>query len=141
MGAVLEFATRLETLTCGECGIQFAVPEAWIVRKRRGEEPDRGFHCPAGHSRTFTGETEAERLQRELDAQKRTTKWTEERLESVRKERDHQEQRARALRGVVTKVKKRVGHGVCPCCNRTFQQLASHMKKKHPEYANGEVAP
>jgi hypothetical protein len=24
--------------------------------------------------------------------------------------------------------------GVCPCCNRTFQQLARHMKAKHPGY-------
>jgi hypothetical protein len=24
----------------------------------------------------------------------------------------------------------------CPCCNRTFQQLARHMKAKHPEHAS-----
>lgn len=28
----------------------------------------------------------------------------------------------------------RVGAGVCPCCKRTFQQLARHMKCKHPKY-------
>ena len=31
-------------------------------------------------------------------------------------------------------VKARVAHGVCPCCNRTFKQLARHMKTKHPDY-------
>ena len=28
---------------------------------------------------------------------------------------------------------KRVGRGVCPECNRTFQNLASHMACKHGE--------
>lgn len=34
----------------------------------------------------------------------------------------------------LTKTKKRVSNGVCPCCNRTFKQLARHMENKHPEY-------
>ena len=29
----------------------------------------------------------------------------------------------------------RVGHGVCPCCNRTFGDLYRHMSTKHPGYA------
>ncbi len=32
------------------------------------------------------------------------------------------------------RTRKRVGSGVCPCCSRTFQQLARHMKAKHPAY-------
>lgn len=31
-------------------------------------------------------------------------------------------------------IKKRVGNGVCPCCNRTFENLSRHMSCKHPEY-------
>jgi hypothetical protein len=27
-----------------------------------------------------------------------------------------------------------VANGVCPCCNRTFQNLARHMAGKHPDY-------
>jgi len=42
--------------------------------------------------------------------------------------------RVSAARGRVTKIKRRVQHGVCPCCNRTFSNLASHMKTKHPEF-------
>ena len=30
---------------------------------------------------------------------------------------------------------KRVHNGVCPCCNRSFQNLQKHMKTKHPEIA------
>lgn len=28
----------------------------------------------------------------------------------------------------------RANHGVCPCCKRTFSQLARHMKTKHPDF-------
>jgi hypothetical protein len=35
----------------------------------------------------------------------------------------------------VTKIKNRVGHGVCPCCTRSFQNLARHMASEHPTFA------
>ncbi len=31
------------------------------------------------------------------------------------------------------KMRTRVMNGVCPCCNRTFQNLMAHMKTEHPE--------
>jgi hypothetical protein len=51
-------------------------------------------------------------------------------------ERDTAERRRRAEKAAKTKIKNRVAKGVCPCCNRTFQNLADHMKSKHPDYAD-----
>lgn len=31
-------------------------------------------------------------------------------------------------------LRNRAAAGVCPCCNRTFEQLGRHMTTKHPEY-------
>jgi hypothetical protein len=31
-----------------------------------------------------------------------------------------------------------VKHGVCPCCKRTFENLARHMKGQHPTFAGAE---
>lgn len=31
------------------------------------------------------------------------------------------------------------GHGVCPCCNRTFSDLQRHMASKHKGFAAEEV--
>ena len=45
------------------------------------------------------------------------------------------ERSAAAYKGHLTRVKRRVGNGVCPCCNRTFKNLADHMTTKHPDYA------
>lgn len=36
--------------------------------------------------------------------------------------------------GQVTKLKNRVGHGVCPCCNRSFGNLARHIESEHPTF-------
>ena len=38
------------------------------------------------------------------------------------------------MKGQVTRIKKRVANGVCPCCNRTFKDLAAHMSTQHPDY-------
>jgi hypothetical protein len=34
----------------------------------------------------------------------------------------------------VTKLKKRTSAGTCPCCTRTFANMAEHMKKQHPDF-------
>jgi hypothetical protein len=31
-------------------------------------------------------------------------------------------------------MRKRIQSGVCPCCNRTFENLGRHMKSKHPAF-------
>lgn len=42
------------------------------------------------------------------------------------------------VKGEVTKLKKRIANGVCPCCKRSFCNLAAHMKTQHPEYTKEE---
>jgi DNA repair exonuclease SbcCD ATPase subunit len=32
------------------------------------------------------------------------------------------------------KLRTRAAAGVCPCCGRTFKQLARHMQSKHPDW-------
>lgn len=39
----------------------------------------------------------------------------------------------RAQKAAKTKIINRVKNGICPCCNRTFQNLQNHFKSKHPE--------
>ena len=41
----------------------------------------------------------------------------------------------RATKGVVTKIRRRVANGVCPCCKRHFVNLKRHMSGQHPEFA------
>lgn len=115
---------RLEVHQCGNCGVVWGIDEAYLNERRNDH---KGWVCPNGHSFVFNGPSEEEQLRRQLD---------NERARSARlaHQRDQIEASRRATRGVVTKLKKRAAAGVCPCCTRTFQQLARHMESQHPDY-------
>lgn len=118
-------ATNDEAETCCNCGVEFASP-VLIQRLKDG----KSFWCPNGHSQHYTKTTE-QKLREELEVEKRR------RLQA---ESDAEWQRsvARSAQVATTKAKnklarseKRIAAGVCIHCNRTFKQLAAHMKCKH----------
>jgi hypothetical protein len=93
-----------------------------------------GFWCPAGHQRHFvSGESEEIKLRRQLQQKIQNEAYLNDQIKAA-------ERRTSAARGVVTRIKNRVSHGVCPCCNRTFANLMRHMKTKHPAYNEKEAA-
>lgn len=108
-------------IDCCTCGILFCVPEdlksMWL------KHPGRSFYCPNGHSMHYTGKSDAQKL-KEKEAQ----------LDFERRKNEQLKNSERSLKGQITKLKNRSKAGVCPCCNRTFKQLARHMKSKHPDY-------
>ena len=112
-------------MECRKCGIAFAVPESFNDHNR---EYGGKWYCPNGHQWSYT-ETAVTKLKRELEsAYARATHADDQRLAAERS--------AAAVRGPMTKLRKRASNGVCPCCHRTFQQLARHMANKHPDYAD-----
>lgn len=118
------------------CGIAFAVPSTWDDQKRKDHSR---FYCPNGHTQTYVAQSEEEKLRQERD---RLAQRIAERDDEVRRQREMRlstERQLSAQRGVVTRIKNRVGHGVCPCCSRTFQDLQRHMKTKHSDYAKSEL--
>ncbi len=115
---------ELKTLACAHCGLQFAVTSDFMRCRREDHE---SFYCPTGHSNIYTGENKAEKLERQL-------KFEKTRREQAEQEAEKQKKISSAQKAENTRLKNRVKHGVCPCCNRTFKQLARHMKNKHPEY-------
>jgi hypothetical protein len=121
----------LDAEECCECGMIFALPHAVRLRLLKSRAM---FYCPAGHPQHYIGETEEDKLKRELQRERaRTEEWRQE-YNQEWNARKVTERRLSAAKGVLTKTKKRIAHGVCPCCNRTFQNLASHMKGQHPDY-------
>jgi Zn finger protein HypA/HybF involved in hydrogenase expression len=124
MGALVAFHFELEKLTCGECGIIFAVPPHWLNARREEKENNGSFYCPNGHSRQFRV-TDVDRLKKELEAEKKKVEWANARA-------DRADREAAAARGQATKLRKRIQNGVCPACQRSFQNLRRHMATKHP---------
>jgi len=112
------------------CGRVFAVSEAtndWM-REKGGS-----IYCPAGHLIRY-GKSNEQELRDELTRERARLDQTRAMLETVRQQRNHQERRAQTYKGHLTRTKRRIAAGVCPCCHRTFQALARHMKNQHPAY-------
>lgn len=125
MGYTIAKTTVLETEYCCSCGCLFAMEESFMKQRVR----DRGtFYCPAGHQQHYTGKTEEQKLREQLGAEQRRAASLQGRAEAA-------ERRESAQKGQVTRLKKRVGNGVCPCCNRHFTNVERHMKTQHPDFA------
>lgn len=119
---------------CAQCKCTFSIPEE-LYRSCKCS-PDISFYCPYGHPNHYPkGETEEQKLRRERDRLFQRLAQKDDEITRQRELREAAERRTAAARGQVTKIKNRVGHGVCPCCNRTFENLARHMASKHADYA------
>lgn len=126
MSVQLSIDVTLTEVNCGCCGGTYAINE-----KYRAYRAEKGgfWNCPYcqvswGYSKEGT---EAEKLRKELEAERKR------KLEALAR---GNEERIRADKAE-KKLKqhtRRVSNGVCPCCSRTFKQLARHMASKHPGY-------
>lgn len=123
-------------VTCYKCSIAFAVPDEFDTARRRDHT---SFYCPAGHGQVYKSKSDVEQLREEVAIKQRSAEFWQRRSEEKAREVVSANHRLRATRGVVTKIKRRVGKGVCPCCNRTFRDLARHMEGQHPEFAKVEA--
>lgn len=128
---MISHSEEFRRLQCSECAVVYYFPERWCACAHNEK---KGWKCPNGHGQIFHGETEADKMRRERD---RLAQRVAERDDEVRRQRELREaaeRRTAAARGQVTKIKNRVGHGVCPCCNRTFENLHRHMTTQHPTF-------
>lgn len=119
----------MATENCCTCGMMFAVT---LDFQRRRKDDHRSFYCPAGHQQHYQGATEAQRLKRELERKDAELTAARNRANRASAERDSV---AKAHR----KMRTRVANGVCPCCNRSFENLRNHMHSQHPEYGEQQT--
>lgn len=123
----------LVTETCCACGVVFAMPD-WFQRqlKKTGET----FYCPSGHGQHYRDNLRAEndRLKKEIEQERERKTLIAGWYDAERRDHEHTRKRLAATKGVVTRTKKRLANGVCPCCNRHFVNLERHMKGQHPDY-------
>lgn len=136
MSTIAEVA--MEQLQCcaAQCGIVFWVPTEWARERRRDHV---WFYCPNGHHQHWPQKSETEKLREQLAREKHNAEQTQARmrddLQRERRARTVAERQLSAARGQVTKIKNRVGKGVCPCCSRTFANLQRHMQGQHPDWS------
>ena len=109
------FVAGMTTIRCITCDVRFGITETMEADRRQTGD---NFYCPNGHRLSWSGELD--RLRKQVAAKDYAIKELRSDLES---ERTRSEKLDKKL--------KRVEHGVCPKCNRTFHNLRRHMKTKH----------
>lgn len=119
---------------CGSCAVWHTVPElVWDTQVREG-----GYHtCPNGHSRgwkTGTEKEEQDRIRRERDRLKQDQARLEDEKRLANERASREAERASKAERKIKTMKKRASAGTCPCCKRTFANMAEHMKHQHPEF-------
>lgn len=118
----IQFTHDYELVTCGAkgCPEEFAMSQRTYLRTKRTGET---WYCPAGHPRVWLGQTTEQKL---ASAEARET--------ALRDQLHAAEADAEASRSMLIRDRARFANGVCPCCNRTFQNVLAHMKGEHPDY-------
>ncbi|WP_127524014.1 hypothetical protein [Mesorhizobium sp. Z1-4] len=129
--------TELHVLQCGNCGVWHAIPKMMFDTC---VEEGGFWQCPNGHSRGYReGRRDREAVRRERDQLKQRLAQKDDEITRQRELREAAERSASARKGQITKLKKRATAGLCPCCNRSFQNLHRHMTSQHPKYMAEEV--
>ena len=123
--AAIQVTVELTEINCGECGGVYALNERY---RKQQYEKGGSWHCPYCQTGWgYGGNSENSQLKRQLEAER-------VRKDNALAEANRLRASLTAQKGLTTKLQNRVKAGVCPCCNRTFKQLAAHMQSKHPEW-------
>ncbi len=125
----------LATETCCNCHIAFAMPQELQVKCK---QDGTTFYCPNGHPQVYS-KPEITKLQEQLNRANSDAQYWRQRQVDIAAEKLHVERQLRTRKGQITKIKNRIGKGVCPCCNRTFENVARHMESQHPEFIKETV--
>lgn len=134
-GTIVRTVT-IVSLHCGECHVLFGLNQSYHEAAKRDGTT---FCCPNGH-RIGYSDTEVSQLEREKAKVERQLQWAREDRADLRERLDHETRSKAAVKGHLTRTRRRVAAGVCPCCNRSFKDLARHMQGQHPEYEGHDRA-
>lgn len=108
---------------CPLCGIWYAVDDKVMEHH---DKSGSNWFCPNGHSLIYTLS--------QADKQRKRAEAAEREAANLRDNLTMETLSHRATKGLLTKERKRIAHGVCPCCHRTFANVERHMTTKHPGF-------
>jgi uncharacterized Zn finger protein (UPF0148 family) len=128
---LLTYTGKLTVTTCPECFVPHGIPrELYADRLNNGGS----VYCPNGHKWHFIT-SEVDKLRRKLAAAEQQRDWARSAQTAERDQRQAAERSASSFKGQATRLRNRAAAGVCPCCNRTFANMARHMSGQHPGFA------
>jgi len=131
-GMTIQETTTFVVEECCKCGMAFAMTADF--RQRALDDRSIWWYCPRGHHQHYTGKTDAQKARERAERLERHVANQDEVIRSERAAHAVTKRKLTTTKGQLTKTRKRVANGVCPCCHRTFAQLQRHMKGQHPDY-------
>lgn len=129
--------TTLQTYECWVCGVPFGL--GWQLEQNLRRDGST-FFCPKGCRLAF-GESKESRLQQEVTRKQAELDQAYAARDQARRDTARVEREKAAVKGHLTRAKRRISKGVCPCCNRSFANVRRHMASQHPQYAATSDAP
>jgi len=131
----LTVSTELTTITCAGCGGIYAISRNYLEEACRRGRFEQCWTCPYCKVWRGYGQTEADRLKKQIADLERSKASLENQRRDAQREADHFRKSRDGIRGALVKERKRIGHGVCPCCHSSFENLRRHMSTKHPNFS------
>ena len=125
--AIAEFTTTGQMMieSCCNCNVKFAMTKEMYESRL---EDGNLFYCPNGHSQHYTKRQDIEKeMQSIKQSMQSSIEFWRDRAKGEKKE-------VIKYKKNLTRIKNRVKNGVCPCCNRSFENLHDHIKTKHPKF-------
>lgn len=130
MGQIV-LGTNFVLETCINCGVSFAFTRDFYDKRRDDHEM---FFCPNGHQQYYSGESDKEKLRKQLEASEKKAEYLMSRAND-NLERYLSEKRSKAVhKAHYTMLKKKIKKGQCPCCDKSFPDVAGHIQSVHPDY-------
>ena len=96
---------KMTFLHCGSCGVPFAMSNDFITAKKEDHET---WYCPRGCPRYYPSDTEEEKLKRKLREKQERLNQEIRCCISAREEANHLARSRSALKGQITKLKKKI---------------------------------
>lgn len=128
------------TSPCYHCKCEMWLPRALYEAAQHGKGVI-SFYCAYGHGQVFAkGETDLDKMRRERDRLYQEMAYKDDLLKEVGHKLEASQDMLRREKLASIKAKKRSAAGTCPCCRRTFRQMALHMRNKHPNFKAEEAA-
>jgi hypothetical protein len=128
--------TELMTVICVGCHTVFGMSEEkyWHYKNTH-----KSFKCPyCFQGQYFSDKSEKERLRDKLIEKQKTIESLREMNQRERDQSNRNMRRAIAHKGHYTRMRKKISKGQCPCCNKVFKNLKSHMVKQHPNFGKSK---
>lgn len=136
MNTTITVSTDLNVRVCPSCSGVYAITNAYFNEAKRIGGFKKPWTCPYCKEERGFGEGENDKLKKQIEELASNAEYFRKGRDAALQEADHFRKSRDGMKGALCKERKRIVNGACPCCNRTFANLASHMKSKHPTHAD-----